>query len=370
MHWPTEIFKDRRVLIAAAVVALLIIAAVLFFMFANKNSSDTASVPSNVMPGYPGAPGGIPGGPGGYPGAPGGYPGAPAMASGYPGMPGPGGAPGMVGRPASSGMPAGKSSAVNVPTSWDGAPALIAGGGGVSATSAPGMSSSPGMGGGYPGMSGPPGMSSSPMGGGYPGMSGPPGMGGGGATSLASAAAKPLWVKQGMKAAAYRSDPFESITKLVTLLPPAYSFAVPMRLAMYSKPNIDTRAAKPEEILGPLPYVPRRVAGVLHGSSVSAILETGAPGSDSDVRVVQPGQTQIPSGIPGVGDMTVESINATGLVLRAPDKRRVTVKLTGMPPGMAQSLSPQQPGMGGFPGRMGGGGGYPGAGGGGYPGGR
>jgi hypothetical protein len=144
---------------------------------------------------------------------------------------------------------------------------------------------------------------------------------------------------------------------------------VPLRLASYPRPTVDRSKSRPEEILGPLPFVPRRVAGVLYNGSVSAILETGNPGGDADVRVVQPGAF-VPSGVPGLPDFTVESISPNKLTLRSQDRRTVDVNLTNLPAGVADQLRGQAGGGGipggGFPG--GAAGGYPGAGGG-FPGG-
>jgi hypothetical protein len=116
------------------------------------------------------------------------------------------------------------------------------------------------------------------------------------------------------------------------------------------------------DVLGPLPYVERRVAGILYNGTVSAILETGPSGPGAQVDVIQPG-SRVPSGIAGIADLTVESIGPTEVVLRSEDNRRVEVQLTGLPAG-AQPINPGG-GAGDFPGGAPGGGfpgGFPGGG--------
>src|SRR5262249_6142119 len=159
--------------------------------------------------------------------------------------------------------------------------------------------------------------------------------------------------------------PFLSLRDFGPLLPPAYSMLAPIRLAKLPAPPRPPKNPDPNIEFGPLPYVPRRVAGILYNGSVSAILETGNPGPGAEVQVVQPGQ-KVPSGVAGIPDLTVASITPTQLTLRAEDGRTVNVALSAVPGGMSVQGAP----TGGFPG--GGapgypGGGYPGAG---FPGGR
>lgn len=223
-----------------------------------------------------GAPTGV-GGPGG-PGQ-GGGPGAPAAPGAPPAPGGPGGA-----KPASSPKPK---------TSFDNLPPILQGG-------------AAGAGGAAP--------AGAPAGG---------AAGGGGA--------KPKPIRPGVAASGYRPDPFVSRFNFAPPIPPAYTFAVPFRLARpYTPPKPRPSTLPPELQFGPLPQIPRRVAGVLFNGSVSAILETGTPGPSSAISIVTPGQT-VPSGIPDVPLLTVESITPTQLTLRAPDGRTQDVKLSGAP---------------------------------------
>jgi hypothetical protein len=138
----------------------------------------------------------------------------------------------------------------------------------------------------------------------------------------------------------YRSDPFVSFYKLVTPQIPATQFSVSDRLASPAKlppPPKDLRP--PDELYGPLPIVERRVAGILYNGGISAILEVGAfPNSES--FVVHPGD-KVPSGTPGIEDMTVESINLTELVLRAVDGRTAKVKISGLRPDQISAILSQ-----------------------------
>lgn len=355
-----EIFRDRRVQIGMAVVGVLIVAAIAFLLLGQRETADTTAT---ATPGgaYPGAPG-VPGGPGGYPGAPGGgYPGAPG--GGYPGAPGGGypGAPGVA-APTTAATPApgattGGAAGRAVPNSFSGAP--------------PGYRAAVGTGGaaggGFAG-GGPPGFPGGGIPGGIPGGFGGSAVAPGG--TGASAAAKPSPILVGRKAVAARPDPFRSFVETL-FRPPAYSVAVPLRLAAYPRPQV-VASRPPEESLGPIPFYPRRMAGVLYNGSVSAILEQGQPGANVELTVVQPG-SRVPSFVAGVGDMTVESITPSRLTLRSDDNRRVQVGLSGLPAGVAQQLAGQAgggvggggipAGIGGFPGGPPGGfpGGFPGA---------
>ncbi len=351
----TEILKDRRVQIGIAIVLLLSIAAVLFLTLGGGGGGGTvADAPTTgledpAMGGYPGAMDGS------YPGVAGGYPGTdPGATGGYPGF-GTGGTAGAGTGTAASGTPAAGGKAL--PNSFTGAPPGLQRGAGAAAAASTGFDG----GGGYPGGDG--GL------GGYPGGDGgfpeSGGFGGGAAAAAPTTAAnKPAGVRPGMRAVAARTDPFVSFfRRVVPQGPPAYAFAVPLRLASVPRPRVTPREA-PEVTLGPLPPVQRRVAGILYNGAVSAILETGVPG-ERPAQVVQPGSL-VSSGVAGLADFTVESIAPTRLTLRAEDGRRTEVPLTGLPPGAARV-----PG-GGFPGGgdLGdGGAGYPGGGGGGYPGG-
>ncbi len=190
---------------------------------------------------------------------------------------------------------------------------------------------------------------------------GAPGGGGGGAAS----GPKPPPVREGRTAADARRDPFVSRYQFRPPQIPAFAYALPLRLAPpYVPKEPEPASIDPELRLGPLPYVQRRVAGVLYNGGISAILETGTPGLTSRVDIVTPG-AQVASGIPGIPYMTVDSVTVEELVLRAPDGRTVSVPLTNLPPGVADSLRGSAGGAG-FPG--GPPGGFPGSSGPGVPG--
>lgn len=148
-------------------------------------------------------------------------------------------------------------------------------------------------------------------------------------------------------------------------LPYAYQFIAPIRLASYPRPvALPENILTVEERLGPIPFVARRVAGVLYDGAVSAILETGNPGPEADVRVIQPGSL-VPSGVPGLEDLTVSVITTTKVTLRDQYNRTVDVSLQTLPREIGEALrqqAGQQAGQGGAPG-----GGFPG---GGFPGGQ
>jgi len=201
------------------------------------------------------------------------------------------------------------------------------------------------------------------------------GTGTGGAPGAATTAAPgpapslPPPIRYGVQAAGFRPDPFITTRKIVVEHTPAYTYLVALRLASRPKPPVPRGDERPpEERLGPLPVVPRRVAGILYNGSVSAILETGTPGSQADVQVVQPG-SRVPSGAPNLGDLTVSLITPTQITLRADDGRTTIVPLSNLPPGIAAQLRSQTLGAqgggfgpGGFPGGFPGGppGGFPG----------
>lgn len=161
-------------------------------------------------------------------------------------------------------------------------------------------------------------------------------------------ATKPAPIVQG-KLPPARFDPF--VSRLIIPLPReyAYTLAIPERLAPYPKPPVViVKELDPDLRLGPLPYVQRRVAGFLEYGGVSALLETGGYGNGA-MDIIQPGQ-RIQSGIAGVGQLTVESISSSEVVLRADDGRTVRVALSGVPGGL--NIAPS--GGSGIPGGPGG----------------
>jgi hypothetical protein len=163
------------------------------------------------------------------------------------------------------------------------------------------------------------------------------GTGSGGGSAITGA--KPAPIHPAEKAVGARMDPFVPFWSFVVEQPPAYSFLAPIRLAAHPMPKPVQRGdLSPDIRFGPLPPVERRIAGVLFDGSVSAILETGAPGSEStEVQVIQPGST-VPSGVPGLPDLTVASITPTEVVLRAQDGRTTTVKLSNVPAAYADAF--------------------------------
>jgi hypothetical protein len=191
------------------------------------------------------------------------------------------------------------------------------------------------------------------------------GQAGGGA-----AGGKPPEVKDGQIAAGFRKDPFESFLKVVVPEIPAYTLALPRRLAAPYVPPAPKETDDPLKTKGPLPPLPRRIAGVMYNGAITAILETGDPSGDVMHQVIRPG-TKVPSGDPQSGELTVESITLRSLVLRADDGRSLEVKLSGLAPAVADALRGQfSSGSGGGAGVPGMGGGMPGMGGSGGMGGR
>jgi len=193
------------------------------------------------------------------------------------------------------------------------------------------------------------------------------GMGAGAGAAGGATAGKPLGVRSGAVAAKFRQDPFESFVKFVVPEVPAFSLALPRRLAApYVPPPPPVDEGDPNLIKGPLPPLPRRVAGVMYNGAITAILETGDANGAVQHDVIRPGSV-IPYGIPGQPDLTVESITMKSLILRAPDGRSVEVKLSGLPPAVADALRSQfaNQGGGGAPGGSMGGMGMDGDGGGG-----
>lgn len=149
------------------------------------------------------------------------------------------------------------------------------------------------------------------------------------------------YINRGRTASGSRPDPFVSYRLPKYEKPPAYAFLAPIRIAKYPEPPKPPTNPDPDLEFGPLPFVPRRVAGILYNGEVSAILEIGPPGTSAEVFIVQPG-SKVPSSIPGIDDLTVTSISTTQLVLRADDGRQVTVALSGAP--SLQGMNPGGPG--------------------------
>jgi hypothetical protein len=306
--------KSRRGMVGGAVTALLVAGGVAAVVLPNQGGSNTASGNGENAPmmlaqmGDPGA----------------GDPSMPSMGgAGMPGMPG--------AAPGGSAVPTG-GTPEKFPNSFSKAPASYGGGG-----AAGGM----GMGGPMGGMD--------PMGMG--GMGAAPATGG---VTADFSKLKPI--QRNKTAAGYRKDPFDSYRIPKYKDPDAYTLIVPLRVADRPVPPPPPPNPNPEIQFGPLPPVPRRVAGILYNGSVSAILETGTPGSPTDVDVVQPGST-VPSGIPGVEDLTVVSISPTSVILRANDGRTVSVPLSNVPAAYQDSFRNQNlPGQGQGGGMMGPGG--------------
>ncbi len=168
-------------------------------------------------------------------------------------------------------------------------------------------------------------------------------------------------IVQGKVPTGLRADPFVSRLIVPIAREFAYSLAVPYRLASPAKPAPVPIPPDlgPEVKFGPLPYVPRRVAGFLEFGGVSAILESGGLGT-GEINIVQPGSS-VASGIAGIPNLTVESISSTELVLRAEDGRSTKVALSGVPGGVVNPQAPggqggPPPGIPGAPGRGGRGG--------------
>ena len=192
----------------------------------------------------------------------------------------------------------------------------------------------------------------------------------GGQGAGAAGGGKPPEVKDGQVASGFRKDPFESFLKVVVPEIPAYTLALPRRLAAPYVPPAPKETDDPLKTKGPLPPLPRRIAGVMYNGAITAILETGDPSGDVMHQVIRPG-TKVPSGDPQSGELTVESITLRSLVLRADDGRSLEVKLSGLAPAVADALRGQfSSGSGGGAGAPGMGAGMPGMGGSGGMGGR
>lgn len=205
-------------------------------------------------------------------------------------------------------------------------------------------------------------------GGGFSAYSGGPGgfaAAGGAGNAAATPGAGTDWTKlkkhitRNKTAPGARNDPFVSYRFPGVQKLPAYLYITHMRVASIPEPPPPPVSTDPDLQYGPLPFVPRRVAGILYNGSVSAILEIGNPGSGAEVFIVRPGD-KVPSAIPGIEELTVTSISPTQLILRADDGRTTTVALSGAPE--LQGQTGGAPG-GGFPGGGPPGGGFPGGGG-------
>ncbi len=156
----------------------------------------------------------------------------------------------------------------------------------------------------------------------------------------ATGGGKPAEVAAGVPPA-NRADPFESFRKIVVPEVPAYTIALPRRLASeYRPPLPKVDEVDPNLTKGPLPPVPRRIAGVKYNGAITAILETGDANGAVQHDVIRPGSV-VPSGISDPADLVVESITMKALVLRAADGRSVEVKLSGLPPAVADALRGQ-----------------------------
>lgn len=179
-----------------------------------------------------------------------------------------------------------------------------------------------------------------PMGGpmmGAPTMGGPM-MGG---TPFAGAGAQQVAqapTKEGRPPSKYRIDPFKPLPWEADVSKPPILSVVPS-VRLQPMPTYQPKEEEQEDVLPPQPY--RRVAGIMWGQSVAAIIET-----QGDLpRVVKPGDS--------LDGMRVARIEPNQVVLSTTGKkpREIAVKL-GAP------ITPIQrsvPGIGGVPGGMPGG---------------
>ncbi|GIV17864.1 MAG: hypothetical protein KatS3mg022_3299 [Armatimonadota bacterium] len=154
----------------------------------------------------------------------------------------------------------------------------------------------------------------SPMGLGTPmgGPRGAPAMGGYGGTGATQQVAE--LPKEGKPPAKYRVDPFKPLPWEADISkPPILSVVTPVRLQPI--PTYKPKEEEQEDVLPPQPY--RRVAGIMWGQSVAAIIET-----QGDLpRVVKPGDT--------LDGLRVARIEPNQVVLATLGKkpREITVKL-------------------------------------------
>jgi translation initiation factor IF-2 len=322
----SKLLQDKRVVIGGALglVALIGGATAAYFSGALGGGTDDAATDTTVAS-APVSPAGGPGSPAGSgPVTP-----APAGVTGRPGGPAPG-------RPTTPAPRVRVAAAPPVPrrlddrSSWADAPLSYPGGGG----GAPGQPPAP--------VPAPPPTT--------------PNTGKTGDAAAVNAAKAPLKpIAAGVRAPGFRKDPFVSYRSIIPERTPAYEFLAPLRVAAQPQPPRPKPDADPYIAFGPLPFVPRRVAGILNNGMVSAILETNG----ADTRVVSPGD-RVPSGIAGIDELTVSSITTTQVTLRAEDGRTVSVPLTGSPTAAAAQQGAGGGGgapRGGAMGRGGGGGG-------------
>ncbi len=137
---------------------------------------------------------------------------------------------------------------------------------------------------------------------------------------------------KGIEAKDWRSDPFESHTKLVLQEIPAKDLVMNRRLAaypVYKNNNVNQNA------LEPLPQFQRRITGIMYNGAITAILETIVNGQIVH-EVVSPG-SKVYSGIKDL-ELTVSALTKDYLILRADDGRTIKVALSGAPPNLLSDL--------------------------------
>lgn len=186
------------------------------------------------------------------------------------------------------------------------------------------------------------------MGGGTPGMMGgmPSGMPGAFGGGMGAATQQTAQLPKGNPPSRYRVDPFKPLPwEADVSKPPILSVVPPMRLQPL--PTYRPREEEQEDVLPPQPY--RRVAGIMWGHSVAAIIET-----QGDLpRVVKPGDT--------IDGLRVARIEPNQVVLSTLGRRpqEITVKLGAPITPIQRTLPGGVPG--GVPGVPGGPGMPPGA---------
>jgi hypothetical protein len=153
--------------------------------------------------------------------------------------------------------------------------------------------------------------------------------------------------REGKPPSKYRVDPFRPLPwEADVSKPPILSVVPPVRLQPL--PTLQPKEEEQEDVLPPQPY--RRVAGIMWGQSVAAIIET-----QGDLpRVVKPGDT--------LDGMRVARIEPNQVVLSTLGKKpqEITVKLGAPITPIQRALPGGIPG--GFPGVPGGIPGVPGGG--------
>ena len=137
---------------------------------------------------------------------------------------------------------------------------------------------------------------------------------------------------KGIEAKGWRSDPFESHTKLVLQEIPAKDLVLNRRLASY--PAYKNSSIN-QNSLEPLPQFQRRITGIMYNGAITAILETIVNGRIIH-EVVSPG-SKVFSGIPNL-ELTVSALTKDYLILRADDGRTIKVSLSGAPPNLLNDL--------------------------------